>query len=489
VEETVKVGRNDPCPCGSGKKYKKCCALKEDLPDFSLPEDVQTGTRLDAYMELMQAVMMYYHGLIEFDNDRRELKRAVKDFEKDFQPGTEQGICDSLFVSWHLFDLRFGKSGKTVCERFLDESTMKKLGEPAISLIRHMSDSYATFYEVTDISNERYRFLELGTGVTWDVNRINDPNVQDVIKGEIWYTRFVGPVDDAFEFSTPYVFAPDAKEEFSKAVDLQIGETRRTLGELIGFEKLFRESCKSSLPGWADYMLDSIEYLEDEMSDNEPVEPFMPALVNTDGEIMRFCKMVFKVLDEKETKIRLDSMKSFDYDKANKTWIWFKKGNKQVSSFSNTSLGTITIKRGKLVGETNSEERVEKLVKKLKKELQGLVSFEKIEVKDLDELPPPSERERKRIKAEHEELMKNPEVREASHQIAEDYYHKEWLMKPVPALDGLSPVEAVKSQNGKLKVEALLDDLDIMQSRDINNAFNIDINSLRKRLGIEVKTN
>lgn len=24
---TTKVGRNDPCPCNSGKKYKKCCAL------------------------------------------------------------------------------------------------------------------------------------------------------------------------------------------------------------------------------------------------------------------------------------------------------------------------------------------------------------------------------------------------------------------------------------------------------------------------------
>jgi len=21
-----KIGRNEPCPCGSGKKYKKCCA-------------------------------------------------------------------------------------------------------------------------------------------------------------------------------------------------------------------------------------------------------------------------------------------------------------------------------------------------------------------------------------------------------------------------------------------------------------------------------
>jgi uncharacterized protein YecA (UPF0149 family) len=25
VEHSPKVGRNDPCPCGSGKKYKKCC--------------------------------------------------------------------------------------------------------------------------------------------------------------------------------------------------------------------------------------------------------------------------------------------------------------------------------------------------------------------------------------------------------------------------------------------------------------------------------
>jgi preprotein translocase subunit SecA len=25
VRHIGKVGRNDPCPCGSGKKYKKCC--------------------------------------------------------------------------------------------------------------------------------------------------------------------------------------------------------------------------------------------------------------------------------------------------------------------------------------------------------------------------------------------------------------------------------------------------------------------------------
>ena len=26
--DAPKVGRNDPCPCGSGKKYKKCCGAE-----------------------------------------------------------------------------------------------------------------------------------------------------------------------------------------------------------------------------------------------------------------------------------------------------------------------------------------------------------------------------------------------------------------------------------------------------------------------------
>lgn len=30
VSSEAKVGRNDPCPCGSGKKYKQCCLRKGD---------------------------------------------------------------------------------------------------------------------------------------------------------------------------------------------------------------------------------------------------------------------------------------------------------------------------------------------------------------------------------------------------------------------------------------------------------------------------
>ena len=54
-----KIGRNDPCPCGSGKKYKKCCLAQDDKrrieetrPDdmSALFEDIQV--RFDMYDDL-----------------------------------------------------------------------------------------------------------------------------------------------------------------------------------------------------------------------------------------------------------------------------------------------------------------------------------------------------------------------------------------------------------------------------------------------------
>ena len=43
----AKIGRNQPCPCGSGKKYKKCCINK---PKSNSPT-VQNRDELDLLME------------------------------------------------------------------------------------------------------------------------------------------------------------------------------------------------------------------------------------------------------------------------------------------------------------------------------------------------------------------------------------------------------------------------------------------------------
>jgi len=31
VRRPVKVGRNEPCPCGSGRKWKRCCGTPTSL--------------------------------------------------------------------------------------------------------------------------------------------------------------------------------------------------------------------------------------------------------------------------------------------------------------------------------------------------------------------------------------------------------------------------------------------------------------------------
>ncbi len=41
----MKTNRNDPCPCGSGKKYKHCCyakdTVKHDEPVIAAPESAE----------------------------------------------------------------------------------------------------------------------------------------------------------------------------------------------------------------------------------------------------------------------------------------------------------------------------------------------------------------------------------------------------------------------------------------------------------------
>jgi hypothetical protein len=113
-----------------------------------------------------------------------------------------------------------------------------------------------------------------------------------------------------------------------------------------------------------------------------------PEIRNTDDEVIRFCKIFFVINVRHGLEERLSSIRSFDYDERNKMWTWVKRGNKVVRSFETTALGTVSIKRKYLVAETNSEERALRLTAKLKKALKEYVSFEKMDIVDLDSMPP-----------------------------------------------------------------------------------------------------
>jgi hypothetical protein len=76
IKRTMKIGRNDPCLCGSGKKYKKCCLMRDERkPHETLAKFVGNGwieaelakVKLDGYnnMNPMNLARIDMHPLIK----------------------------------------------------------------------------------------------------------------------------------------------------------------------------------------------------------------------------------------------------------------------------------------------------------------------------------------------------------------------------------------------------------------------------------------
>jgi len=55
----AKPGRNDPCPCGSGNKYKKCCLAKDEAASLAQLGSAKTCEELteDAAQHALRAVL------------------------------------------------------------------------------------------------------------------------------------------------------------------------------------------------------------------------------------------------------------------------------------------------------------------------------------------------------------------------------------------------------------------------------------------------
>ena len=58
----MKISRNAPCPCGSGKKYKKCCLGKENVSD-----DLLWRRLSEAHDRLSKNLMDHGHQVFGID--------------------------------------------------------------------------------------------------------------------------------------------------------------------------------------------------------------------------------------------------------------------------------------------------------------------------------------------------------------------------------------------------------------------------------------
>jgi hypothetical protein len=269
IELVKKPGRNDPCPCGSGKKYKKCCGLSQtqgefiQTPESWFPPSERTGTLWDDYMEVMPVVAMYGKKIMDFEEDGPEFKRTVADFKKRYRPGKKDGITDSFFMSWMHFDLRFGKSLQTVAERLLSNPMISGLMEPGPTYIHQLNESYLTFFEIISSTSrpDTVTVKELGTGNRFTVLHVQELFEIDPKPGEIWFTRRVGPSDRSIFYTTPYIYEPETCAQFKRAVLAQEQDFKKSpRGLLFPTERHFAESQKGTALFWAWYIIKGAKF-------------------------------------------------------------------------------------------------------------------------------------------------------------------------------------------------------------------------------------
>lgn len=79
----MKVGRNDPCPCGSGKKFKKCCAAKGETTTADLKAAIRMkgGVSFDPVANAYRAIVHSWDNA-ECIGEPREW-RAAETFESE----------------------------------------------------------------------------------------------------------------------------------------------------------------------------------------------------------------------------------------------------------------------------------------------------------------------------------------------------------------------------------------------------------------------
>ncbi len=154
-----KVGRNDPCPCGSGKKYKKCCGLVGDIRNASLDPFAR-------YNELLTEVKLKLDRYFA-----SSMKRLRRDNLQSFLYYTVNHTLppehESLYSDWLWFD-RVSPDNPSYAELYLQENTAFMEG-PLRECLQNLCDSSLSIYQVVESQDMMLQVRDLFTGENQEV--------------------------------------------------------------------------------------------------------------------------------------------------------------------------------------------------------------------------------------------------------------------------------------------------------------------------------
>ncbi len=474
----MKPGRNDPCPCGSGKKYKHCCLDTESSQQE--PGNLawlRLRRLLDQHNRDMLRFVTDAYGRVAFEEAWRQF---VSDGETVFDP---ESLHIPLFMPWFYHRWSSdpeqsqvrdaGLRGVIPTAEYLRRKTRL---DP---LLREYLESclaapFSAFEILHADPGRRLLMKDLLTGAEHDVaERSASAQMEegDLIFGQVASADAVTLLEASQAFAVPPIWKIEIVEfrvrHFKGAISVAPERLRRAESAVL---ELYRHIAERLL------------------------ERRLPALQNTDGDPLSLRSVVFNVsspqeafdalkhlaLGDSDDDLRREAALEVDGSLKRVRFSWLKRGNARNRTWDNTVLGSVEIDGTRLFVEVNSGKRERVLRGIVAKALGERARYRATEIQSLEKLLT-EHRAPARAAEDSASLVELPEVKAKIGEMMARYY-EQWVNDSIPALGGRTPLEAVKDPAGREAVEALLRQIERDGSRMTPPLEPRIIQQLRERL-------
>lgn len=461
VRSEPKIGRNDPCPCGSGKKYKKCCLDKAATPVTPTPALFSEtdrssvldklrafGNRPEQVEDLAEASFDYWGDrLYERDDDEQ---RRVLDLPQ----------AEVMQTAWLWFDAEL-PDGRTVADRFLAvEGDRLTPGERAY--LNQARATYQGLYEVEAVDlDDGFTLRDLSTEGRIRVRE--RAATQSLARWDLIVARLMPRPDGAMVLEAGLLQLPPREAEMLLPQWQKAGRTFQSRFSRSGHVAVLKKLGHLLSRWW----LTLVAYRP------------LPTVVTSEGDVVVFTKVVFDVLDQEHLLSLI--ARAQDVEEVHPgVFDWY-----EITPTFRRTLGTIRITGERLTLETTSEARAERG----RRMLEGLAPQAlRYRVTGTEDMKQTMARAESRHRADPTRSIPPDVEAELLREYYENHY-RAWVDQPVPALDNLTPRQAARDQRRRQKLITLLKEFENRGAHAAKEGRpSYDFTWMWKELGLELRS-
>lgn len=437
-EPAPAVGRNDPCPCGSGRKYKKCHLDSDETPRRQTTEDA-TVHELDFHLV-------------------REIGRFA---HKRFGPGwygdeieADEALL-TLFLPWIAWTAAV--DGRRVADLHLEQNA-GRFSPAEREWYAAQKNGWLSVWEVTGVQPGRVAVRDLLTGEQRSVSE--EMASQSLVARDVILARIVDFRGTSY-FAGLYArsLAPSEADRVVRAVRSKLRMREGT----VATEPLRAQTFGRFM----------IEEWVNAVREHDDFQSRPPDLRNTDGDPLRFVTESFRFVEKSRREIlkRLAAMDGAERTADGNEIHFFRIGASGRRKRDRTVIGRAIVEADTLRLETNSERRADALGRRVRDACAGLIKRvgRTFDSPSLGPAAGPAEP----MSGEEQALAREYKER----------HYRDWLDTPLPALGGKTPRAAARSAKSRETLDLLLRDMENRENR-LPPAARFDFRQIRRELAL-----